>query len=98
MGMLIREFEAQHTKRCDEDAPFLGCNQPRPITKTLSNVPSVFTVQLSWDVDVRPDDIVATMGAVHTTLRPAEVFSSGCCPHDIGTYSLHVRRECNTCT
>ncbi|KXZ55989.1 hypothetical protein GPECTOR_2g1541 [Gonium pectorale] len=88
-GRIIREIEMQHVKRCDRDPPHGGCNTPTPVTRTLHNVPAVFSVQLAWEPDVPADAIAGTMSYVDTILNPTEIFPNGNCPPELTAYALH---------
>ncbi|KAG2445913.1 hypothetical protein HXX76_000516 [Chlamydomonas incerta] len=86
---ILREIESQHTKRCDKDAPFHGCNRSTHVTRTLHNVPNVFSVLLAWEPDVQGDTIAETLQCVDTILQPTEIFMPGNCPHNLPSYALH---------
>lgn len=89
MASIIREIEAQNVKRCDSDPPHYGCNTPTSVTRTLHNVPSVFTVQLAWEPDVPGDAIAGTLALVDTLLDPKQIFAGGNCPGNMPIYALH---------
>lgn len=69
-GRLLREIERQHMKRCDKDPPHYGCNNPTHVTRTLHNIPNVFSVLLAWEPDVQGDTIAETLQCVDTVLQP----------------------------
>lgn len=91
LGRIIYEIEAQHQKRCDKDPPHGGCNTLTRVTKTLWNVPDVFTLLLAWEQDVSSEEIAGTMDYIDTVLKPQEIFTNGNCPPEIDalTYALH---------
>eukprot|EP00198_Chlamydomonas_reinhardtii_P001690 XP_001691026.1 predicted protein [Chlamydomonas reinhardtii] len=88
-GRLLREIERQHMKRCDKDPPHYGCNNPTHVTRTLHNIPNVFSVLLAWEPDVQGDTIAETLQCVDTVLQPTEIFMPGACPHNLPSYALH---------
>ncbi|GIL47747.1 hypothetical protein Vafri_3928 [Volvox africanus] len=88
-GRIIREIESQNVKRCDNDPPHHGCNTPTPVTRTLHNIPAVFTLQLVWEPDVPGEAIAGTLSLVDTILDLKEVFAGSNCPGNMPTYALH---------
>lgn len=73
LGMRLRLIEDSVYKTCDVDEK--GCGRLSPVTRSLSEMPQVFSLEVGWTkMSEEPVDIENTLKALNPVINPAEVY------------------------